>query len=483
MTKSKAWFTLEDAKASFNLFCCVYGIGTLSMPANFSRAGPLLAVIAMLFMAFANVYASVVCSKVMLRAPKSVRTFGDLGEWCMGKTGRWLVVISQMGVCILVPCVFLVLGGILLPDLFPGTFEDSTWIILMAISLLPVCLIPTLKEGAGVAAAGCLGTILADIIGVGVLIHGMRGHPTVPSPDISFKQVATTFGNLSLAYGAGIVIPALQRQHSEPTRMPRVIFVTLGFISCLFITLASSGYSAIGCQISGNLLFTIYPNAATGLTKLGFAPDKGMVVLAFLFMQLHITIAFAVILHPALYIFERMILGMHKKKADDVEAANYNSADTPGDEIKTRVSKHSVVSYADAEKESDDEETEEAEYKGQAYKYIPLRIVVVALMTAFSVAYKNHLGDLQDFVGASCITICCILLPIIFYFKKLWTEIPIWEKVAGSLVIVICFVFGCYVTYNTGKQLFNPSGGPTFPFCHAEYHEKLYYNYTLAHST
>ncbi|KAK1931479.1 hypothetical protein P3T76_013235 [Phytophthora citrophthora] len=100
-----AFFTMEDAKIAFNLFCCVYGVGTLGMPGNFSRAGPVIAIFALIFMAFANVYASVVISKVLLLAPRSVRTYGDLGEWCMGKGGRYMVVVSQMGVCLLVPCV------------------------------------------------------------------------------------------------------------------------------------------------------------------------------------------------------------------------------------------------------------------------------------------------------------------------------------------------------------------------------------------
>ncbi|GAB9477975.1 Amino acid/auxin permease, partial [Globisporangium polare] len=185
------------------------------------------------------------------------------------------------------PCAFLVLGGTLLDSLFPDAFSTSVWIILMAIMVLPVCLIPTLKEGAGAAFAGCAGTLIADVIGVSMLIHGMSGHPSVPAPHLSFKQVATTFGNLSLAYGAGIVIPALQRQHSDPTRMPRIVFITVTLISCLFLALASTGYSAVGCQISGNLLFSIFPNAVTGLSRLGFRSDKGMAVLAYLFMQLH----------------------------------------------------------------------------------------------------------------------------------------------------------------------------------------------------
>uniref|UniRef100_K3WR10 Amino acid transporter transmembrane domain-containing protein n=1 Tax=Globisporangium ultimum (strain ATCC 200006 / CBS 805.95 / DAOM BR144) TaxID=431595 RepID=K3WR10_GLOUD len=120
---SKPFLTGEDLKIAFNLFCCVYGIGTLGMPANFSRAGPVLATIALLFMAFANVYSSVVISKVMLTAPRSVKTYSDLGEFCMGKTGRYLVVIFQMANCLLVPCAFLVLGGTLLTSLFPDTFK------------------------------------------------------------------------------------------------------------------------------------------------------------------------------------------------------------------------------------------------------------------------------------------------------------------------------------------------------------------------
>ncbi|RLN10229.1 hypothetical protein BBJ28_00025187, partial [Nothophytophthora sp. Chile5] len=93
---SKPFFTLEDGKIAFNLFCCMYGIGTLGMPGNFARAGPVIAILAMVFMAFANTYASVALSKVILLAPKSVKTFSDLGEWCMGPTGRWLCVVSQM---------------------------------------------------------------------------------------------------------------------------------------------------------------------------------------------------------------------------------------------------------------------------------------------------------------------------------------------------------------------------------------------------
>ncbi|EGZ24471.1 hypothetical protein PHYSODRAFT_325587 [Phytophthora sojae] len=472
---SGKFMTLEDFKMAFNVFCCVYGVGTLGMPGNFSRTGPVLAVIAMAFMAFANVYASVAICRVMLLAPKSVRTYGDLGHWCMGKWGHWLAVVAQMASCLLVPCVFLVLGGSLLNGLFPDAFSDSVWIIFMALMCLPVCLIPTLKEGAGAAFAGCAGTVIADIIGVSVVLYGMRGHPS------------------SLAYGAGIVIPALQRQHSEPKRMPRVVFFTITLISCLFLILASTAYSAVGCQISGNLLFTIYPDADTGMTTLGFKSDWGAVVLAYLFMQLHITIAFSVLLNPVFYLAERLALGMHKKSQSDIESGlTYADMSTPAKESVVNASANpserrsgmSYISVADAENPHfGDAEAEAAEYRGSnTIKYVLMRMAIIVVLVILSIVLKDHFSDLSDFVGASCISLNSIILPIVFLLKKCWNTIPMYEKVPAVIVVVICTILGCYVTYTSGKTLFAPTDSDvSFPYCDSEYENTVYYNYTAVH--
>ncbi|KAE8976061.1 hypothetical protein PR001_g25528 [Phytophthora rubi] len=478
------FLTGEDCKSAFNLFCCIYGIGTLGMPGNFARAGPAIAVGAMAFMAFANTYASITMSKVMLLAPRSVKTFGDLGEWSMGATGRWLCVVSQMGSCLLIPCVFLVLGGQLLDGLFPEAFSQSTWTILMALMVLPVCLVPTLKEGSGAAFAGCLGTIIADIIAIAVVIHGMRGHPGVPFPELKFSQVAGVFGNLSLAYGAGIVIPDLQRQHSDPTRMPRVVGVTVAFVSCLFLVLASTSYSAVGCQISGNLLFTIYPDRETGMTSLGFKPRWGIVVLAYLFMQLHITIAFSVILNPAFYISERLLLGMHKVKSEEIENGfSYEPSSSPAKALAKQLDADFSNTNNSLRRHKDNEEEEAAEYKGaNVIKYIALRVAIVVILVVLAIVFKDHFSEFADFVGASCISMNCILLPIVFYLIKTWERVPVYEKAAAIVVVIVCSILGCYVTYTTGKALFSPSESDTeFPFCDSEFENTIYYNYTAAH--
>ncbi|KAF4314721.1 hypothetical protein G195_011741, partial [Phytophthora kernoviae 00238/432] len=211
------------------------------------------------------------------------KTLGGTHGWCMGKWGHWLAVISQMVSCLRVLCAFLVLGG----------------------------------------------TVLADIIGESVVMYRMRGHPSAPSPDLTFSQVAGVFDNLSLEYGVSIVTSALQRQHNDPKRMPRVVLFTVSLISCLFLILASTAYSTVSCQITGNLLFSIYPNANTGLTTLDFKSSCGVGMLVYLFMQMHVAVAFSILLNPPFYLVECVLLGMHKKSEGDIEnAISYADAST-----------------------------------------------------------------------------------------------------------------------------------------------------------
>lgn len=492
--RSSAWFTADDAKASFNLFCCVCGIGSLAMPANYARAGPIYASIALAFMIFANTYTTVALSKVLLVAPSSVKTYGDVGEWVLGKWGRWITVISQMGVCLLVPIAFLVMGSTLLDVLFPDSFGQIYWMFFMAITVLPVCLIPTLKEGAAMAFAGCMGTVIADIIGISILQYEMRGHPTIPSPDISLGQVLQSFGSLALAYGAAIVVPDLHREHPQPQRMPNVVMITIVVISIFFVVIAVTGYTAGGCQLSGNLLYSfVDTDNPTGVSPLGFTASRGAVIMAYLFMQVHITIAFSTLLQPPFYMAERLILGMHKTTnptftVDDQdeelqEKRSYVLSSTP-----MEISRGSVTSTSHGALESGMDQSEEqepehndynlSEYEGSrnVMRYVGLRIVIILILVAVGVALRDKYLDLQDFTGATAHTTSCLIMPTIMYLKVFWRNLPKYEKVGASLIIVICFLCGLYAFIIAGKDLFTPSDDEaTFKYCSAEYQETPYY--------
>ncbi|EQC27251.1 hypothetical protein SDRG_14966 [Saprolegnia diclina VS20] len=301
---------------------------------------------------------------------------------------------------------------------------------------------------------------------------------STPSPDLSFSGVTAVFGNLALAYGAGVVIPALQREHSDPTRMPRVIVVTLVSISVLFMVLAITGVSVVGCQIPGNLLFAVNGD------KLGFKASRGGVILAFLFMQLHITIAFSLILYPALFIMERIILGMHKSAfvlADVVDEEAKESAfavtETPNEATNADLAK-----VHDATAEHDSGSAAAYNAPGAYLKVCILRTVVVAIMVVVALLWKDNFTDLVDFVGASSTSTSCMILPIVFYLKTFHATLSKPEKAFAILCVLVTTCLAVYVSYTTGKHLFAPGqANPAikFPYCPAEYQQMVYTNTTF----
>ncbi len=368
----------------------------------------------------------------------------------------------------------------MLEIMFPASYSQATWIVFMGLMLVPVCLVPTLKEGAFAAAAGSIGTIVADAIALYLLVDNMTPIPadlSTPPPNLSFKQVSTVFGNLAFAYGAGIVIPALQREHSQPERMPRVIFFTMGLITVLFLVVAIAGVSTVGCQIPGNLLFAIAG------TKLGWTANRGGVILAMMFMQLHVTIAFAVIIFPAFYTLERMLLGIHKdvpqEAAHQLEAADYAPHGTPIDGKVAEKANAPLNSSHD----DDSHDTDIMQYRapGVYPKVAILRIIVVTVVTIISVVWKDHLLDLLDFIGASSMAGCCMILPIVLYLKHFGNRLSLPERAWAWFAVIVSTVIGVYVTYNAAGPLFNPApSDPSilFPFCSGSYKKMVYTNVT-----
>lgn len=105
--------------------------------------------------------------------------------------------------------------------------------------------------------------------------------------------------------------------------MSRIIFVSLKAGFAHFLAVAIAGYAAGGCQLSGNLLFSVVDiQDRTSVSALGFMPHRGAIITTYVFMHVHIVIAFSTITQPAFYMAERFIFSMHKTVADDVSPAS-----------------------------------------------------------------------------------------------------------------------------------------------------------------
>ncbi|KAE9266237.1 hypothetical protein PR003_g32191 [Phytophthora rubi] len=190
-------------------------------------------------------------------------------------------------------------------------------------------------------------------------------HPSVQFPELKFSQVTGVFGNLLLADGAGIVIPDLQCQHSDLSRMPRVVGVSVGLIARIFLMLTTS--------------------------------TAGVV---YLFVQLNITVAFAVIVNPAFYIAKRhaqektarprelreLRVDCHAKR--DRRRAAPQLQDVGGRRRER----------AQGRRLGDDRVT-----RGllNTVKYVVLRVAIVVVLVVLVIVFKDHFSDFADFVGAS----------------------------------------------------------------------------------
>ncbi|OQR83701.1 Amino Acid/Auxin Permease (AAAP) Family [Thraustotheca clavata] len=435
-----------------------------------------------------NVYSSWCISKVLLATPSHIKTFGDIGEFSLGVVGRYLANISQLITCIMVPTMFLVAGGTIFTVLFPLTFKLGVWILFMTICLLPVCLLPTLKEGAGTLIAGSLGTIIANAIALGVLIHEINKQNEGLSPppvNVTFSHLTTVVGNCALAFGAGVIIPTLHREHSDPSRMPRIIWVTMGFATLLFLIIGILGFHKVGCQLPdgsyGNVLFVI------ATPYLGFISNRGTVIVAMIAMQIHNVVAYGVILFPAFYIAERKLLGLH---ATAVES-EYNDMETPNFEKEkilkekaeaSRSSLPSVVRPSMLEPIEYPEPEGGNDYKtpGTYFKASILRILIVAVSFVVAVLGQKDLGNLVNFLGASMISLCCIILPIAFYLKVYWLRISQMQRAWGVFWLLVSIFIAIYATIVTGKALFGSKDddAPRFPFCEEKYQDTIYTNRT-----
>ncbi|CAI5742212.1 unnamed protein product [Peronospora destructor] len=150
----------------------------------------------------------------------------------------------------------------------------------------------------------------------------------------------------------------------------------------------------------------------------------------------------------------------------------------------SRPSKTSYISVADSERvHKDNEEEEAAEYTGSnVLKYVALPVFSSLSFWSFLPLSSNTISPvLPNFIGASyhdkLHSIANHLLP-----RQDVGARSAYEKIAASIVVVVCFILGCYVTYTTGKVLFlSTKDDVEYPFCGPDFENTIYYNYTAVH--
>lgn len=441
-------FGKEEFGAMFNIGCTVLGIGSLAFGRNFAMAGPWYSSFGLVLIAIINIYSSVSLSYLMRKAPEGVKTYSDLGYHVCGNTGRRLVISTQLVSCAAIPIAFLVLGGsIILPRMFepiwfPGT--ANVFILLMAICILPVVYIRTLKEAAIVAFFGAAGTLVGDGVAI---VDSLRNSPYYENAqaDPTWITIFCIFGNMIMAFGAGLTIPSIQRDMSRPKNMPIIIAVTLIGASATYFFFGTIGYYQYGCRAPDNLLLS--------MTNRVF---EWIALLAFL---IHICIGFAVTLNPFLYTLERQFLGFNVEEshtgekglaiADSVVASPSSAVDTVIYINNDKMSPKKMVSL---------NEKEDDYPMSDRLKSMALRTTVVGVQVFLAMLLQGSFDQLADFIGATMMTFACVLLPVFFYWKQYRLKMSMLEQCWCWFILCLCGFCSLFTAYFYVKKIVETIG-------------------------
>ncbi|CAK4612682.1 hypothetical protein LEN26_005452 [Aphanomyces euteiches] len=446
--------TRQDALVIVHLVCCVCGVGSLSMPYIFAQAGPTYSSIAFALNCFFNTYATVALSLCLLklRDLPHIHTYLDLAVHVWGPKGAFFVQATQLTSCFMLPVAFLVLGGAtLLPAIFEGAIDISStlWILVMALVLLPINYIRVLHEAYLVLVSGAAATILADAIATidAYVSHGRELYE--PTDDVTFPHVLDTFGAFALAYGAAVVVPQLQHHHPRPEAMPRTLVWGMLMISVFYVALGALGYAHFGCASPSNLLMAM--SATTSRRRI-----------AYICMQIHISIAFAVFLNPFFVTLEKSIL--HKKAQDDEDDTDYNQLESPQQPPVQKTT--TKASYSDNTKR------------------ILFRTIIIAIQCFLAMLAQSSFSDIADLIGASVMNVCSVILPLLLYVKLFDTEMGRAHKILCWFVIIVSIALGIYSTVQAVIRIVDNASSyklfesvttakrTEYPYCAANYTER-----------
>jgi len=480
----------DDTLCVALLFCATFGVGSMSFGAVFAATGPVLASLAIYFLSACNLHASVAVSKTMTVVPASVRTFSDLGFFAFGATGRRLVVASEAGVCFLSPIAFLILGGtVLLPRLLDDSSRSGTeWIIVMAAGVLPVLLIPTLRASGPLCYVGGIAAVCTDAICIYYSLGYLDFTPR--ETQIQLNHSIQTFGTIMFATGSAIIIPPIQRQHAQPSRLANLVSLTLLFITSLYLLIGVATYYQYGCTAPATLLDELPAGsrvlkAATGC------------------MLVHVVLAFPVLLQPTLFDVERYLLGkdadiavLNKRLAleeakrgviaesasgkpilggqyahyrthavgggavvhteDDAllygnNRVSESSSDTP---YVRSVSPTSTAADSSSRRRSISltDEVDDSQFTlGDRLCSAVVRIVTLAAQTALAVLLQTSFMNVLSVIGATSVTFSCMVMPCLCYLRVYPIDTRTFmgkcDRALCYVIIISSTVLGAYCTF------------------------------------
>ncbi|OMO51890.1 Amino acid transporter, transmembrane [Corchorus capsularis] len=391
-----------------NIIVSIVGTGVLGLPFAFRIAGWLAGSLGVIVAGLATYYCMLLlvqCRDKLASEKESpgTTTYGDLGNRCMGKFGRYLteflIFISQCGGSV----AYLVFIGQNLASIFKGHgLNNASYIFLLAPIEIGLSWIGSLSAFAPFS-------IFADIcnvIAMGFVVK--EDIQQAISGDFSFgdrKAITDNIGGLPFAGGMAVfcfegfgMTLALEASMKEPRTFPKVLAMAFTWITLVYVSFGIFGYMAYGDETKDIITLNL-PNDWTAI-----AVQIGLC--------LGLVFTFPIMVHPVNEILE----GKLKKNTWFKKLHNNDS-----DSSITRFGKFGICTSR------------------------AVLVIVLAVLASFVPGF----GVFASFVGSTVCALISFVLPASFHLILLGSSLSFWRKALDFCILLCGLVFAAYGTYNT----------------------------------
>lgn len=211
----------------------------------------------------AATYTSLLVKRCMEVDPR-IKSYTHIGEYAFGEIGKIIVSIILYTDLYMVTTGFLILEGDNLNNLFPklslGIPIDgkSSFIILVALVLLPIVLFDNLSILAYISATGVFASILilVSVVWVGVF-DGVGFHHVEDSGFFKWKGIPTAISLYMLCYSSHPVFPALYTSMQKKHDFSKVLLICFTLSTFIYVSMAVLGYLMFGSSVESQITLNL----------------------------------------------------------------------------------------------------------------------------------------------------------------------------------------------------------------------------------
>ncbi|KMT00974.1 hypothetical protein BVRB_9g222370 [Beta vulgaris subsp. vulgaris] len=256
-------------KTLFNGANTILGNGVLIVPYALASGG-WLSLVLLITISAASTYTSLLVKRCM-EADSRIKSYTHIGDHAFGNIGRVIVSIVLYADLYMVTTGFLILEGDNLHNLFPnislkalGIAIDgkSSFVIIVALVLLPIVLLDSLSILAYISATGVFASllILISVLWVGLFDGIGFGHYVEEASLLNWKGIPTAISLYMLCYSAHPVLPALYISMQKKHDFSKVLLMCFAFATFVYVSMAVLGYLMFGSTVESQITLNLPTN-------------------------------------------------------------------------------------------------------------------------------------------------------------------------------------------------------------------------------